>query len=102
MPTTIQPPRVVPLPQWQGAARGGLDLASEPRRLDPSGRRIGYVRLSVTRACSMRCTYCRPAVDCGRGEDEFDAADLAFVVHHLHQRFGLRKVRITGGEPTIR
>lgn len=50
----------------------------------------------------MRCTYCRPCFDHGRGTEVFSAQDLAFLVRHLHRRHGLRKVRLTGGEPTVR
>jgi cyclic pyranopterin phosphate synthase len=50
----------------------------------------------------MRCVYCRPAIDRGSDPAAMDADDLVFLVDHLHRRFHLRKLRLTGGEPTIR
>lgn len=70
---------------------------------DPHGRQIGYLRLSLTSACQMRCTYCRP--DWLRGCDrsgELNATEIESVVRHLVSRHGLRKVRLTGGDPTAR
>ncbi|MEM1026785.1 MAG: GTP 3',8-cyclase MoaA [Planctomycetota bacterium] len=98
MTSTVPAPRDLSLPQWRPASRGAFSLqhhtAAEPT--------IGYVRLSITRGCSMRCTYCRPDFDRGHDPAALDADDYAFLIRHLHRRFGLRKVRITGGEPTIR
>ncbi|MEM8782102.1 MAG: radical SAM protein [Planctomycetota bacterium] len=85
------------LPQWRPGARG---VFAPPDALPRRG--IGYLRLSVTRGCSMRCTYCRPDFDRGHEPAAFDADDFGFLARHLHRRFGLRKVRITGGEPTTR
>lgn len=74
-----------------------------PRLRDASGRSVHYLRLSVTGNCSMRCGYCRPGVDANRPEPgRLDAEGVRFLVGHLHRRFGLRKVRLTGGEPTTR
>ncbi len=70
--------------------------------MDPHGRTIRYLRLSLTRGCSMRCIYCRPAVDHGHEPSALDVHDLEFLVAHLHHRFTLRKLRLTGGEPTTR
>ncbi len=50
----------------------------------------------------MRCTYCRPEFDFGADPPALDRGDLVFLVGHLHGRFGLRKLRLTGGEPTTR
>ena len=71
--------------------------------VDPLGRGIGYLRLSLTKACSMRCTYCRPAfLDHPRGEPTLEAEEIEALVRHLAQRHGLEKVRLTGGDPTSR
>ncbi len=70
---------------------------------DPHGRAIGYLRLSLTKACSMRCTYCRPAkLGHTRGEPMLTVQEAGHLVRHLAQRHGLRKVRLTGGDPTSR
>lgn len=70
---------------------------------DGHGRRIRYLRLSLTRACGMRCVYCRPAAL--RQEPAHSAlspSELHDLVQHLVSAHGLRKVRLTGGEPTAR
>lgn len=70
--------------------------------IDPFGRAISYLRVSVTDRCDLRCVYCM-------GEDmhflpkaevlsleELERLCGAFV------RFGVRKIRLTGGEPLVR
>jgi GTP 3',8-cyclase len=80
-----------------------IPQSPQPVLADPLGRGIGYLRLSLTAACSMRCTYCRPKV-----MDETDKggamppATIERVVRHLVRRWGVTKVRLTGGEPTAR
>lgn len=70
---------------------------------DPLGRGIGYLRLSLTGACSMRCTYCRPETyDNPRDEQRLSPDEIQQVVTHLAEKHGLTKVRLTGGDPTSR
>ncbi|MEM7577514.1 MAG: radical SAM protein [Planctomycetota bacterium] len=101
MNMTTPAPRDLSLPQWWPASRGAVSAPPEASG-ESLARKIGYLRLSVTRGCSMRCTYCRPDFDRGHDPAAFDANDVRFLVGHLHERFSLRKVRITGGEPTTR
>lgn len=70
---------------------------------DTQGRAIGYLRLSLTRACQMRCTYCRPTrmIECDRDGD-LSAEEAETLVRHLVNHHGLHKVRLTGGDPTAR
>ena len=70
--------------------------------VDPFGRRISYVRVSVTDRCDFRCVYCMsedmnflPRRDI-LSLEELDRLCSAFV------RLGTRKLRITGGEPLVR
>lgn len=75
----------------------------QPALLDPIGRSIGYLRLSLTAACSMRCTYCRPrAIIDGKSYNHMSHDIIEMVVSHLVRRWGVTKVRLTGGEPTAR
>lgn len=70
---------------------------------DSHGRRIDYLRLSLTSACQMRCTYCRPKKMGGECDaDQLSAWEIETVVGHLVRRHGLSKVRLTGGDPTAR
>ena len=70
--------------------------------IDPFGRQISYLRVSVTDRCDMRCVYCmaeemvfKPKPDLLSFE-ELDRLCTAFV------RSGVRRMRITGGEPLVR
>lgn len=70
---------------------------------DSIGRSIQYLRLSLTRACAMRCTYCRPTqLASDAGADILEPHELQSIVRHLVDRHGLRKLRLTGGDPTSR
>ena len=70
--------------------------------IDPFGRRITYLRLSVTDRCQLRCTYCMPQAMkfMDRAEllslEELDRVATAFT------QLGVRKIRLTGGEPLVR
>lgn len=70
---------------------------------DPCGRQVGYLRLSLTPACAMRCTYCRPKVINDLPDvKHMSPVNIENLVAHLVKRWGLKKVRLTGGEPTSR
>ena len=71
--------------------------------LDQFGRRIEYLRISVTDRCNFRCSYCMPleGLPWLPKQDILSYEEIAEVVRQLAP-MGLRRVRITGGEPTIR
>ena len=76
--------------------------ALQPALIDPFGRHVSYLRVSVTDRCDFRCTYCMsehmtflPKRDLLTLE-ELDRLCSAFVAK------GVRKLRITGGEPLVR
>jgi cyclic pyranopterin phosphate synthase len=68
--------------------------------VDASGRRISYLRLSLTDRCNFRCSYCAPQGP-DRCADPLGRAELARLVG-VFARLGVRRVRLTGGEPTLR
>ncbi len=75
---------------------------SVPTMIDPFGRHISYLRVSVTDRCDFRCVYCMsehmtflPKRDL-LSLEELDRLCSAFVAR------GVRKLRITGGEPLVR
>src|SRR5262245_38073010 len=77
-------------------------FAPAPALVDPFGRHVTYLRVSVTDRCDFRCTYCMsehmtflPRKDLLTLE-ELDRVCAAFVAR------GVRKLRITGGEPLVR
>jgi cyclic pyranopterin phosphate synthase len=73
------------------------------RLIDPFGRAIEYVRLSVTDRCDLRCSYCLPKGfrDFEEPEDWLTFDEIERVVGAFG-RLGVTRVRITGGEPLVR
>jgi cyclic pyranopterin phosphate synthase len=69
---------------------------------DPLNRRIDYIRVSVTESCNLRCIYCIPeGRSCFRRTGMLSEGQiLGFLKVAL--RHGLKKVRLTGGEPLLR
>ena len=74
----------------------------QPAMIDPFGRHVTYLRVSVTDRCDFRCSYCMsehmtflPKKDL-LSLEELDRLCSAFVAK------GVRKLRITGGEPLVR
>jgi len=74
--------------------------------LDQFSRRIRYLRVSVTDHCNYRCSYCMPETLIGEMRFEPRSAVLTFEelerVISVFARLGVRKIRLTGGEPTVR
>jgi cyclic pyranopterin phosphate synthase len=77
-------------------------VSSEALR-DQFGRSIEYLRISVTDRCNFRCLYCMPVEGLAwlPKQDILSYEEIASVVKQLAP-LGLRRLRITGGEPTIR
>ena len=80
----------------------GQSPLAPPPLTDAFGRTVTYLRLSVTDRCDLRCTYCMaehmtflPKKDL-LSLDELESVAEAFI------RRGVRKIRITGGEPLVR
>lgn len=70
---------------------------------DSFGREINYLRLSLTDHCNLRCVYCMPLRDLSfaPSEELLSAAEIEKVVRAA-TAVGFKKVRLTGGEPTLR
>lgn len=69
---------------------------------DPFGRRITYLRLSVTDRCDLRCVYCMPErMTFLPRKDVLTFEELERLCRAFMRR-GVRKVRLTGGEPLVR
>lgn len=78
------------------------DLISSKPMIDGFGRRITYVRMSVTDRCDLRCRYCMaeamsflPRKDVLSLEEIVDLADVLIAR-------GVKRIRLTGGEPLVR
>jgi len=70
--------------------------------IDGHGRRITYVRISVTDRCNLRCVYCMPENQTFRPLPHLMTREEIRRTAELLASFGVTKVRITGGEPTTR
>ncbi|MCX7708345.1 MAG: GTP 3',8-cyclase MoaA [Clostridia bacterium] len=70
---------------------------------DRFGREIEYLRISITHNCNLKCIYCAPGGDhCADScSNTLSPADFERVVRSM-AKVGIRKVRITGGEPLVR
>lgn len=74
-----------------------------PTLIDPFGRRIEYVRLSLTDKCNLRCFYCMPKgfKDFEQPEDWLTFDEIERVIQAFTE-LGVARVRLTGGEPLVR
>ena len=73
-----------------------------PALLDGFGRTIDYLRISVTDKCNYRCVYCMPAGGVApRAHDELLSAEETAHFVRLVAAEGVRRVRLTGGEPLV-
>jgi GTP 3',8-cyclase len=70
---------------------------------DGFGRRVEYLRISVTDKCNLRCVYCMPlhGLPWLKRSDLLSYEEIAAIVGTMAP-MGLRKLRITGGEPLVR
>src|SRR5688500_10748792 len=83
------------------AARGS---AGYPGWLDDrQGRRLRYLRLSITDRCDLKCTYCMPeeGVPASAREEVLSFEEIAMVAR-IFRRIGVQTIRLTGGEPLVR
>ena len=78
-------------------------MKAEQPAIDQFSRTIDYLRISLTDRCNLRCRYCMPR---GGGEhvshDEILRYEELLQLAAVFYRFGIRKWRLTGGEPLIK
>ncbi len=70
---------------------------------DSFNRRIDYLRISITDRCNLKCIYCMPE----KGLKHFDRSEILnsdeiIRIVRIAGKYGVRKVRLTGGEPLLR
>src|SRR5689334_24484407 len=90
--TTSSPGSAVP-------SQAGLGLDTGPRSIQA----VKVLRVSVTERCNFRCVYCMPAegIKLAPKSELLTFEEIARVVR-VGAELGLSKVRLTGGEPTVR
>jgi cyclic pyranopterin phosphate synthase len=100
----------IPLTSNQGYETefGNVTIASAPHHFaiepmhDSYGRRINYLRISLTDACNLRCVYCMPENMKFRPRHELMSDEEILYLVRVGASLGVNKIRLTGGEPTIR
>ncbi|HUZ00858.1 MAG TPA: GTP 3',8-cyclase MoaA [Thermomicrobiaceae bacterium] len=80
-----------------------IPRSGERKTRDAYGRPITYLRISLTDRCNLRCVYCMPALGAKFApRNELLTDDEILAVVRAAARIGFAKIRLTGGEPTIR
>ncbi|GIV79423.1 GTP 3',8-cyclase MoaA [Litorilinea aerophila] len=83
-----------------------IDPVPDPLPITPMhdsyGRRIHYLRISLTDACNLRCVYCMPEDMHFRPRHELMTDEEILFLVQVAASLGVDKIRLTGGEPTIR
>lgn len=70
--------------------------------IDTLGRRIDYLRISITDRCNMRCRYCMPDGISAVGHDDVLRYEEIVEICRAALRVGITKFKVTGGEPFVR
>ncbi len=72
--------------------------------VDTFGRKVNYLRLSVTEQCNLNCFYCRSSpVECGVATQEaYLNVDEIVSIGEVAVELGIQRIRLTGGEPLLR
>jgi GTP 3',8-cyclase len=89
------------------AARRRVELTrgapEQPAMRDGFGRRIEYLRISVTDKCNLRCVYCMPleGLPWLRRDEILSFEEIHAIVRTM-AGLGLKRLRVTGGEPLVR
>ncbi len=98
----------LPWPSLPGRPSPGAELATTSRGLNPDsdledrfGRRFAYLRLSITDVCNFRCEYCLPNGYQGKATGFLHQSEIERLITAFAE-LGIRKLRITGGEPLVR
>lgn len=93
----------IPLYTAEQARQAFPTYPTDSPALDSYGRRINYLRISLTDRCNMRCVYCMPEIGMKfMPRPELLTTDELLLVIRAAARAGFQKIRLTGGEPTLR
>lgn len=78
-------------------------MNTEQQLVDRFGRQMNYIRLAVTDRCNLRCQYCMPAhgIEIAPRSELLTFKEMYRITRILSE-LGVRKIRLTGGEPFVR
>lgn len=80
-----------------------ISLVDNPGAMhDSFGRHLHYLRISLTDACNLRCVYCMPEHIIFRPQSSLMQDDELLTLVRVAASLGVDKIRLTGGEPTVR
>ncbi len=72
---------------------------------DKYGREIDYLRISLTTSCNLRCIYCMPELlekESNISNEKLLTKDEIIKITDIFSKIGIKKIRLTGGEPLLR
>ncbi len=81
------------------------DISTQKKAIftDSFNRQIDYLRVSITDSCNLKCIYCMPEKGLKRFEQSVIlTTDEIIRIVRIAAKYGVRKVRLTGGEPLLR
>ena len=88
--------------RFKGDALQSNHFQPQATLVDKFERRFSYLRLSITENCNFRCTYCLPdGSECHSHEGELSLIEIERLANAF-AALGTKKIRITGGEPSLR
>ena len=73
-----------------------------PQLIDRFGRKVDYLRISITDRCDFRCVYCMSEKMTFLPRSQVLSLEEIFKVAKAFNQLGVRKIRLTGGEPLVR
>lgn len=79
-----------------------MNQTASPSLIDPFGRTVTYLRLSVTDRCNLRCVYCMAEDMTFLKKKEVLSIEELQEVSAAFVELGVKKIRLTGGEPLVR
>ncbi len=87
---------------WLSRKQGRIELTTMPL-IDAHNRIIDYLRISVTDRCNFRCVYCMPESGTSVApKEELLTCEEIIRLSRIAVALGIRKIRLTGGEPLVR
>lgn len=93
----------IPIVQRIMTDERAVPRAGERITRDAYGRPITYLRISLTDRCNLRCVYCMPAHGMKFApRDELLTDEELLTIVRAAARIGFSRLRLTGGEPTVR
>lgn len=79
-----------------------MSAAEHPVLMDRFGRVHDYLRISLVDKCNLRCTYCMPEHVRFLPQSQLMTADEILALAEIFVELGVKKIRLTGGEPLLR